>query len=98
MKTMALSHTRIAVSLAVNVKVQEDRGENLFSFPLVSLTPLVFWVLSMWQSTTVFYFDLWSLGQAVVSMTDSVVVTCLPFVWVGCIVVKSLAWGLGLRL
>lgn len=98
MKTLALAHTRVAVSLAVNVKVQEDGAENLFSLSLVSLTPILFWLLDVIQWGAIQWLDLWHWGQATLSLLDNLGMACLPFLDVGCIILKSVAWGLGLRL
>lgn len=89
----SLTHTtRVAVSLAINVMVDDDRrGSSLIEFPLVYLTRLALWLWSSYRTAQRVKVQ----GQQF--LADAAAATL--FTWTVLIIgVKSIAFGAGVRL
>lgn len=89
----SLTHTtRVAVSLAINVMIDDDRrGSRLIEFPLLYLTTLALWLWSSYRTAR----QVTAQGQQF--LADAAAATL--FTWVVLVIgVKSIAFGAGVRL
>ena len=88
MSRAIIQSTQLAVSLSLNIQVQNEHDTRLVTLPLVQLTTLFFWLWTVRQIVTRFRFELILLVR---DITDTLDLTGKVFV----IGLNSLAFGFG---
>jgi hypothetical protein len=69
-------------------------NNTMLARPILPITPLFFLALSLYQH----WLHVCELGAAMLDLAHALTIACVPFWHVACILGKSLAFGLGVRL
>ena len=98
MTTAIMQSQQVAVVLSLDVIDRKDTGTRTLSVFFVNLTPVLFWLLSLWQR----WMDFTELVDAVADLIDAALMagaTVVALHWnVFVIIAKSVAFGVGLKL
>lgn len=92
-----MKSTQVAVVLAVNVITRKDGDARLTTLPLIALTPILFWAWATGQWCTRQGEDLSDLAAAMLDLVNALGMAAAPYWWGVCILGKSLAFGMGVR-
>lgn len=69
-------------------------GPTMLARPILPITSLFFLVLSLYHH----WLNVCEIAGAILSLVDALGMAAVPFLYVGVITVKALAFGMGVRL